>query len=237
MARQGQGQMAGGGRGAESDMTQNRRSGAAGRRRPALRVAAGLALAAGVLAACATPPPRALFNLRALPAAQEAAGQATPAVRRAAAAPVQILVPEPRALAALNTDSIAASPAPGEISYFQRVLWADQLPKVVQARVVDSLENAGRIHAIGVPGQGLAITDQVLVDIRAFQFEAFHGRRGVVELAVQVMDDRNGRVVGARVFRAVVPARGEGAAAAVAAMDAALQQVLQEMVPWVSSLV
>ncbi|WP_334174215.1 ABC-type transport auxiliary lipoprotein family protein [Pseudoxanthobacter sp.] len=205
------------------------------------RTVAVLLAAAGALGACAVPPPRALFDLQSLPVAAAPAPVATapgtPAVRRAAASPVQVLVPEPRALAALNTDSIAAKSAPGEISYFPRVLWADQLPKVVQARIVDSLENSGRIHAVGVPGQGLAITDQVLVDIRAFQFEAYRGRRGVVELAVQVMDDRNGRVVGARVFRAVAPAKGEGPSAAVAAMDAALQQVLQEMVPWIGSLV
>lgn len=204
--------------------------------RRAFANAAAAAVAAVMLAGCVSSPPKALYDLSASTAVPAAAG--TPAARPAAkASRVQLLVPEPRALAALNTNSIAAKSSPSAISYYQNVLWADQLPRVVQARVVESLENSGRVHAVGVPGQGLLINYQVLIDIRAFQLDAYHGRRGVVEFSVQILDDANGRVVASQVFRGESRASSETADAAVAAMDAALGQVLAQMVPWIDSAV
>lgn len=206
-----------------------------GRRRALWNAAVATAVAV-MLAGCVSSPPKALYDLSASTAAPAAAG--TPTARPAAkASRVQLLVPEPRALAALNTNSIAAKSSPSAISYYQNVLWADQLPRVVQARVVESLENSGRVHAVGVPGQGLLINYQVLIDIRAFQFDAYRGRRGVVEFSVQILDDSNGRVVASQVFRGESRASSETADAAVAAMDAALGQVLAQMVPWIDGAV
>lgn len=146
---------------------------------------------------------------------------------------VQILVPEPRALQALNTESIAVKPTPQTISYYGKVQWADRLPKVLQTRIVQSFEDTGRVHAVGFPGEGLLITYQLPIEIRNFQLESGGAPTAVIEIAAKILDDRNGRVVATRVFRAEARSSGDGVDSAVAAMDVALKQVLDELIAWV----
>ena len=150
-----------------------------------------------------------------------------------ARAGVQILVPEPRALQALNTGSIAVKPSAQTISYYGNVQWADRLPRVLQTRIVQSFEDTGRVHAVGFPGEGLLINYQLPIEIRNFQLESGGAPTAVIEIAAKILDDRNGRVVATRVFRAEARASGDGVDSAVAAMDVALKQVLDELIRWV----
>jgi cholesterol transport system auxiliary component len=158
--------------------------------------------------------------------------RASPPSGRAGAG-VQILVPEPRALQALNTGSIAVKPSAQTISYYGNVQWADRLPRVLQTHIVRSFEDTGRVHAVGFPGEGLLITYQLPIEIRNFQLESGGAPTAVIEIAAQILDDRNGRVVASRVFRAEARASGDGVDSAVAAMDVALKQVLDELIAWV----
>lgn len=150
-----------------------------------------------------------------------------------ARAGVQILVPEPRALQALNTSSIAVKPTAQTISYYGQVQWADRLPRVLQTRIVQSFEDTGRVHAVGFPGEGLLINYQLPIEIRNFQLESGGAPTAVIEIAAKILDDRNGRVVATRVFRAEARSSGDGVDSAVAAMDVALKQVLDELIRWV----
>lgn len=150
-----------------------------------------------------------------------------------ARAGVQILVPEPRALQALNTSSIAVKPTAQTISYYGKVQWSDRLPRVLQTRIVQSFEDTGRVHAVGFPGEGLLINYQLPIEIRNFQLESGGAPTAVIEIAAKILDDRNGRVVATRVFRAEARSSGDGVDSAVAAMDVALKQVLDELVRWV----
>lgn len=188
------------------------------------RAFAALALA-GLMAACASTGTKALYDLSAV------ADVPAPANHKASSA--QVLVPAPRALRALATDSIAVKSGAAAIAYYPNVLWADQLPNVLQSRVVESFERSGRIHAVGFPGEGLLINYQIPIEIRDFELVSGAHARGVVELSVKILNDANGRVIASRVFRAEVPASSDTAPAAVKALNAALQQVLNELVPWV----
>jgi len=145
---------------------------------------------------------------------------------------VQILVPEPRALKALDGDSIAVRPTAQTISYYGKVQWADRLPKLLQARVVQSFEDSGRVRAAGFPGEGLLINYQLPIEIRHFQLESGGAPTAVIEVAVKLLNDATGTVVATRVFRAEVRAGGDTAGAAVTALDAALKQILDELVVW-----
>lgn len=188
-----------------------------------LGVAVGLAL---VLAGCAGGrPPNALYDLSA---------RATPGEGRARLS-TQVLVPEPRAIRALDTDSIAVRPSPQTLSYYGGAQWADRLPKLVQVALVQSLEDSGRVRAVGLPGEGLLINYQIPIEIRAFELRTDGRSRAFVEVAVKILNDTNGQVVGSRVFTAEAPAASDTVGPAVAALDRALKQVLDEMVPWALS--
>ncbi len=145
----------------------------------------------------------------------------------------QILIPVPSAVKALDTDAIAVKSDGTVITYFSGGQWSDRLPVLVQARVIEAFENSGRVRAIGRPGEGLLIHYQISTNVRAFQLEVDGGSQGVVEIAAKIINDRNGRVVATRTFRAAVPTGGDSIDPAVKGLDAALHSVLVELVEWV----
>lgn len=197
---------------------------ATGRRHRAVARLAAAGLAVLAVAGCAGQAPSSIYDLTA--AASEAG------VGRARAG-VQILVPEPRALQALNTDSIAVRPTAQTISYYGKSKWSDRLPRVLQTRIVQSFEDTGRVHAAGFPGEGLLINYQLPIEIRSFELQSEGAPTAVIEFAARILDDSNGRVVATRVFRAEARAAGDSVDAAVAAMDVALKTVLDELIRWV----
>lgn len=147
---------------------------------------------------------------------------------------VQILVAEPGALKALDGENIVIRPSPSSIEFLKGAQWADRLPMVVQARLVEALEATGRLGGVGKPGEGLAIDYQVVAEIRAFEVRMDGAPRAEVALYVKLVNDRNGVVRAARAFTATSPlASGGDNAAYVAALDRAFAQVQGELVSWV----
>ncbi len=192
-----------------------------------LRGLAALSLVA-LVAGCAggRDVPRALYDLTA-PNDFPAAGRQ---VRG------QVLVAEPRALAALNTNLIAVKPTPTTVSYFDRVAWTDRLPRVIQARMVQAFENSGRFRAVGVPGDGLLINYQVQTDIRDFELDT-QNRTVYISLMVRILDDTTGRVIAAQVFESRAPATADVPSKAIEAFDTAFDQAVREITLWVAGRV
>ena len=142
---------------------------------------------------------------------------------------VQVLVPEPTTVRALDTDRIAARPSPSEYAYLPGVVWSDRLPKLLQARMVETLQNSGHIRAAAVPGQGLLIDYQLVIDVRAFELRQ---EGAIADFAARVMDDRNGRVLRSRVFREVVPVASTRPAVVVQALDFAMDKTFADIANW-----
>jgi len=144
----------------------------------------------------------------------------------------QLLIREPVSVRALNSERIAVRMKGSEFSYIAGAQWTDSLPKLVQARLMETFERTGRARAVGRPGDNLAIDYQILTEIRAFQLETGGGSRSVVEISVRLLNDRNGRVVATRQFAASVPLSSEAPSKVVAGMNAALGDVLSQIVLW-----
>jgi cholesterol transport system auxiliary component len=147
----------------------------------------------------------------------------------------QILVPSPSALKILDSQRIAVTRGT-LVAYYPNAQYADTLPRVVQARIIEAFEKTKQARAVGRPGEGLSIDYQLLTDIRSFGYQA--GPTGsaagnaVVEISARMMNDRTGRVVAFRVFRAEVPVAADDAPSVVAGLNAALDEVLRELVGW-----
>jgi cholesterol transport system auxiliary component len=176
-----------------------------------------LAAALGGCAALIPQSPNAIFDLSAPGEAGSPRGG------------VQVLVPVPATVAALDTNRIAARPAPSQYAYLPDAEWSDTLPQLLQARMVEALQNVGRVRAAGLPGQGLLIDYQLVMDIRAFELR---DEGAVAEFGVKLMNDRDGRVIRTRVVRHVVPAASTENAVVVAALDAAMDEAYLEIVRW-----
>ena len=156
----------------------------------------------------------------------------SPTVEGRAAPRRQILIAEPIALKALDSEQIVIKPTPSSIQYLADSQWSDRLPKIVQAKLVQAFENSGRVGGVGRPGEGLAIDYQISTTIRSFEIRVQGGETALVEIAAKVINDRNGSVRDTRVFRGTSPVRGSGNAAYVEALDRAFDQVTADLVTW-----
>jgi cholesterol transport system auxiliary component len=85
------------------------------------------------------------------------------------------------------------------------------------------------VRGAGVPGQGLLIDYQIVLDIRAFEL---NGNGAVAEFGVKLMDDANGRVLRSRVFRKVVTVASNANPVVVAGLDQAMDEAYLEIVDW-----
>ena len=144
----------------------------------------------------------------------------------------QILIVEPTALKALDSEQIVIRPTSSSIQYLAGSQWSDRLPKIVQDKLVQAFENSGRVGGVGRPGDGLAIDFKIITAIRAFEIKADAGEQAVVELSAKVLNDRNGVVVASKVFGATAAVSGSGNAAYVQSLDRAFEEVVRELVAW-----
>lgn len=186
-------------------------------------------LLATLLAGCGTTTPLDTFSL------------STPQQTKSASASrknLQLLVPAPSALKALDSENIVVNTAPGAIEYLKGAQWGDRLPNLVQSRLVQAYENTGVFGGVGRPGDGLAINYQILTDLRVFSIQAYGAQKAaVVEIAVKLMNDKNGEVRATRVFRSAVPVSGTTNSGYVKALDAAFERTASDIVSWtISSL-
>lgn len=151
---------------------------------------------------------------------------------------VQILVPTPAALKALDSENIVIHDAPGSITYLKGAQWGDRLTNLVQARLVQAFENSNAVGGVGRPGDGLAINYQVQADLRDFGIVASSSPQTArIELAVRVLNDKTGEVRATRVFTASAPVSGAGNKAYIRALDAGFSDVTRQIVAWVVSVI
>lgn len=143
----------------------------------------------------------------------------------------QLIVTEPTALAAFETEKVVVRPRPGETAALGDAQWEDRLPKLIQARLIQSFENASWLRRVGRPEDKIATDFVLLTDVRHFEISAAE-QSAVVEVAAKIVQERSGRIIAASVFRAVVPASSMQGEGAIDALDAAFVKVATELVRW-----
>ncbi|WP_375466423.1 ABC-type transport auxiliary lipoprotein family protein [uncultured Methylobacterium sp.] len=188
--------------------------------RPTLALAA--ALFASALGGCGGGAPL-TFDLMALPAAG-----------RPVAAARAIVVAEPIGIQPFEADRIIVREPGGALSFLGGGQWADRLPRLIQTRIIQSLENAGRLRSVSRPGDKIVADFQLISEIRAFDIAAGSGE-AVVDLSAKLIADGTGKVAAARIFTARVPVTKVDAANGARALDQALGTVLADMVGWVNA--
>ncbi len=146
-----------------------------------------------------------------------------------------LVVAEPQALQAIDSNRILIVTSAGGIAYLPDAQWSDRLPKLLQVRLIQTFENGKRIQAVGRPGDRLIPVAQLNSEIRTFGIDERSGE-AVVEVSVKIVNDRSGRILAGQVFTSRVPSGGAASGpAAIAALDLATQSLLRDVVRWVSA--
>jgi phospholipid/cholesterol/gamma-HCH transport system substrate-binding protein len=142
----------------------------------------------------------------------------------------QLAIPEPTAVAMLETQRFLFSPVkdyPG----FADVIWADAIPKLLQARLIESFENYDIAHAplrVADIGQ----TDfQLLIDVRRFRTATEPEPAAEVGLSARIVD-KNGKVIASRLFEDSQKFDKIEPPAAAAAFSDAFGRIAKDMIAW-----
>ncbi len=149
----------------------------------------------------------------------------------------QILIAQPAALKALDSQNIVIRPSDRSIQFLKGAQWADRLPLIVQARLAETFQRSGSFAGVGKPGEGLAIDYQIIVEVRSFEVHVNGGEHADVDLFVRILNDRNGEVRASKSFTASAPVSGSGNAAYVGALDSAFGQAAKDIVHWTDSVI
>src|SRR5262245_6300645 len=108
----------------------------------------------------------------------------------------QLVVSEPVAGPPLDTNRIMVKPSADTVSYYKGVAWGDRLPRLVQVRMVETIQNS-----VAVESDGTTSGDYPLnTELRSFQIDASNGRAAAeVELFAKLVNS-SGKVVAQKGF-------------------------------------
>jgi phospholipid/cholesterol/gamma-HCH transport system substrate-binding protein len=143
----------------------------------------------------------------------------------------QLVVPDPSAIILFDSQKILIRNGDGTYASVNNAQWADNLPKLVQARIVQSFENARQLNAVSRPLDQLNPDYRLELAIRGFQIMQAPSPNAVVDVSARLVSDK-GAVANARIFTASVPAKSIEAPDAVAALNQAFSQVEADIVTW-----
>ncbi|MCR9127304.1 MAG: ABC-type transport auxiliary lipoprotein family protein [Rhodobacteraceae bacterium] len=151
----------------------------------------------------------------------------------------QLVIMEPTATAAVDTDRIAVQPTPLRVQYLPAARWVDRAPVIIQALLIESFENSGKVGAVGSSAVGLRADYTIVTDVREFQALVRPATADlperleiIVRLNVKLVFSDVDRIIGSASFERRVFATSEAAPDVVEAFDKALGGTMREAVEW-----
>lgn len=150
----------------------------------------------------------------------------------------QLIVAAPVAGREMATDAILLVFNNREVRVLAGVRWMTPVEQLVERNLLAALEQAKILGGVAGESAGIAADARLLTDIREFSFH--YAEEGAVPVAVfeagfQLLAFSSGKITATRVVKVSVPAGGRDTDALAGAMETALGQGLEQVIPWVAS--
>lgn len=142
-----------------------------------------------------------------------------------------LVIAEPLAEQTLDSERILVRSDGNSLAYLAGAQWAERLPKLVQARLVQSFENSHMLRSVSSSGMKITSDAHLETEIRSFEYNASLSEVEV-SLSVKLINDRNGKIVKAQLFRAKLPQGTSEGKAVTQGLDQALATVMHQIVVW-----
>jgi phospholipid/cholesterol/gamma-HCH transport system substrate-binding protein len=155
-----------------------------------------------------------------------------PAARLASVPDGQLSVAEPTGIVAFDTQKILFRSGDGVTHPAEGGQWADTIPKLLQAKIVQTFENADYMRAVRA-GENFSSDRQLLLDLRRFDVSETPERLAHVEFTARVVAD--GKVAEGRKFHAIAAVAGDDAASAASGLNHAFASAAVDLVTWAAS--
>ena len=147
----------------------------------------------------------------------------------------QLVVEEPVASRALDSDRIAIRTSPLELKYYAGARWSDRAPSLVQTLLVESFENSGLIVAVGRQAIGLRGDYDLKLELREFHAEMY-GETSTptvrTRLNVKIIRQPSASIIASETFERTADAESDSIPNVVNAFDEALGSTMKRVVGW-----
>ena len=118
-----------------------------------------------------------------------------------------------------------------DVPGFAEFIWADSIPKLLQARFIESFENYDIAHApLRTADIGQA-DFQLLIDVRRFRVAVDSGPAAEIGLSARIVD-KDGKVIASRLCEESQKFDKVEPPAAVAAFNDAFGRIAKDMIAW-----
>ena len=148
----------------------------------------------------------------------------------------QMLVDVPITANGIGSSRIALRQTAMELKYYAHANWTDSAPKMVQALLIESFENTGKIVSVGRQTVGLRADFILQSDLREFQAEYLDGEEAGptvrVRLNAKLIKMPERVIVASKTVEKTVKAESQKMDAVVVAYDEALGKVMKRIVGW-----
>jgi len=148
---------------------------------------------------------------------------------------LQVVIDEPYAPAALDSNRIVYQPSPNEIRYFAGARWSDRAPLMVQALLVDTLDRTGKFQAVGRRSAGMRSDFIVRMSIVTFAAEKSGSSTESVHVHfnAQLVRRFSDEIVAGRRFEAIAQPKSNNMLDIVNAFDDAMVVSLGDLSAWI----
>ncbi|MBC7579526.1 ABC-type transport auxiliary lipoprotein family protein [Tardiphaga sp.] len=143
---------------------------------------------------------------------------------------MQISLPELTGIAMLQTQRFLFSSA-ASVPAFENAMWADSIPALLQARLIESFENYDIVHAPLRAAGGAPAERQLVIDIRRFQITTEGGPAAQISFSARLLDKED-KVIAARRFEAEQKFDPLEPREAVTAFNAAFGRIAKDIIVW-----
>lgn len=145
-----------------------------------------------------------------------------------------LIVADPASLIMFETRKILTQPSGSEDSTFAGAEWSDSTPKLVQAKIIQTFENAG--FAVARPSENVTAENQLFLDLRKFQLSVSAAPSAEVAFGAKIVS-ANGRLLDTRVFECSAPPKSVNPAQTVEALNEAFDKCATQLVQWTASVI
>ena len=183
-------------------------------------MASGASALALTLAGCFTATPPLTYDLVSAPQG---------AVRRRSSRVV--VITEPKTVSTYDTQRVVVREPGNVLSYLPEAQWSDTLPRLVQTRLLQTFE-ASQFRNVGRPDDQLQVDVTLATEITAFEIDIAKGNAASIAINAKLVDEKRGMIFANKVFSATQPAAINPTTAAISGLDAALQDVMGQILVW-----
>ncbi len=151
------------------------------------------------------------------------------------AADLQLVVPEPGALMGLSTNKIPVIGTLPDPHAFDKGVLADTMPALVQAKIVESLENSNCFRSVTRNIDGLQSDLQLVLDIRNLSISAHPQSTADLDMSAKMISN-DGKNLGSKIFREFSLLKDANASEAAAALDDVFGKMIRQLTPWIAGI-